>query len=620
LPAAAIAAEHLFRLRVELSWLLFSYNLAPSVGASSTLFSLCTALKIGVLPKRYRFDSSLGIGGPLGQDIVCPCGAPGGFCLGGDGVRDAALADVADLDAYLTRLFLPWRREGEVLIVACADPSAENYGWLTAHYGAVRVTLIARSDMLALLGAQFGARLSDDAIYGLSRARPDLSAHHVLTKRQALVFSVMGGASLTLLCFHPLAMALCLVSGMAIAFFVSALFRGCLAWFGTRTPPPVPVPRSEDVLLPLYTILAPLYREANVLPALARALLALDYPLDRLDIKLVVEADDEKTLHAARKVAEEHAVFQVIVVPPSLPRTKPKAANYALRYARGDFLVIYDAEDRPEPDQLRKAVAAFRSGPRDLACLQARLNFYNIDGWLTKMFALDYALWFDFLMPGLDHIAVPMPLGGTSNHFRTAVLRDIGGWDAFNVTEDADIGMRLSQLGHRVSMLDSTTFEEAPSAIGAWLRQRSRWLKGYMQTWLVHTRSPLRLMRRTGWRGLFAFQLFIGGALSCALINPLLWAIFIAAALFHWPLFSGPGRHVFVYVSAGGLVGTNFLLTGLAMIGPRRRGWNELSPYGLTVLLYWALVSMAGYRALWQLATNPFFWEKTAHGSGAELQ
>ena len=273
---------------------------------------------------------------------------------------------------------------------------------------------------------------------------------------------------------------------------------------------------------------------------------------------------------------------------------------------------MYDAEDRPERDQLKKAVATFRASSRHTACLQARLNFYNADhNWLTKMFALDYALWFDTLLPGLDRIGVPMPLGGTSNHFRTAVLRDIGGWDAFNVTEDADIGIRLAQLGYRVSMLDSTTFEEAPVAIGAWLKQRSRWLKGYMQTWLVHMRDPLALVRRTGLRGFLAFQLFIGGGVVFALANPPLWIAFVAALLLHWINgASGPGA----LIPGAGLLTSNVLLTYLAVLAPRRRGWDELAPYGLTVIAYWGLVSAAGYRGFWQLVTRPFFWEKTQHG------
>ena len=351
-----------------------------------------------------------------------------------------------------------------------------------------------------------------------------------------------------------------------------------------------------------------------VLPGLMRGLSALDYPHHLLDIKLVLEEDDRETVAAARALEGRagFAPFEIVEVPPGGPRTKPKAANYALAFARGDYLVVYDAEDRPEPDQLRKAVATFRAAPRTTACLQARLNFYNADhNWLTRMFALDYALWFDTLLPGLDSIGVPMPLGGTSNHFRTAVLRDTGGWDAFNVTEDADIGIRLAQLGYRVSMLDSTTFEEAPIALGAWLRQRSRWLKGYMQTWLVHMRDPAALIRRTGWLGFFAFQLFIGGGVVFALANPPLWIAFLAALALHRITgTAGPGA----VIPGAGLLANNILLTWLAVLAPRKRGWDALAPYGLTVIVYWGLVSAAGYRGAWQLATRPFFWEKTTHG------
>lgn len=227
------------------------------------------------------------------------------------------------------------------------------------------------------------------------------------------------------------------------------------------------------------------------------------------------------------------------------------------------------------------------------------------------MFALDYALWFDTLLPGLDRIGVPMPLGGTSNHFRTAVLRDVGGWDAFNVTEDADIGILLSQMGYRVSMLDSTTFEEAPITLGAWLKQRSRWLKGYMQTWLVHMRNPLALLRRTGLLGFMAFQLFIGGGVVFALANPPLWAAFLIALVLHRLAgTAGPGA----LIPGAGLLASNIMLTWLAVLAPRKRGWVELAPYGLTVILYWGLVSVAGYRGAWQLVTRPFFWEKTTHG------
>jgi cellulose synthase/poly-beta-1,6-N-acetylglucosamine synthase-like glycosyltransferase len=446
--------------------------------------------------------------------------------------------------------------------------------------------------------------LADDAAHGLARRMPELSAHKVITRGQAVTF-LTGFAALAAFGFAAPATAWTVLVALATtAFLAGTLFRAALACLsGAPTAPIAPF----DGELPAYTILVPLYREANVLPRLARALLLLDYPKDRLDIKLIVEDDDAETAAMADALAGR-GPFDVVRVPYIQPRTKPKACNFALHFARGEFTVIFDAEDRPERDQLKKAVAAFRRRPEGIACLQARLAFYNAgECWLTRLFALDYSLWFQALLPGLDRIGVPMPLGGTSNHFRTATLRELGGWDAFNVTEDADLGIRIAQLGKRVAMLDSTTFEEAPAELGVWVKQRSRWLKGYMQTWLVHTRRPFALVRRAGLGGFFAFHLFIGGSVATSLANPLLWAMFAVSLTVR-------GAHGTAFIALAGLVGGNTLLTLLCMLGPPGRGWRDLAPYGLTVTLYWALISWAAWRGLGQLITNPFHWEKTAHG------
>ncbi len=493
--------------------------------------------------------------------------------------------------------------DGQSVLVA--DGSAENCAWLAARFPGLPLRPSTDAAVRAAIIAAHGAALQQEAVEGLKRRFPELSAHRVLTRGQGVGLSALGASVLTLLVLWPAQVLVLLAFFLSAAFVASGLFRAALAWIGAGKPPrPYSASRHG---LPRYTILVPMYREAAVLPGLVAALGALDYPRALLDIKLVLEADDDETIAAAQAC---RGPFEIIKVPPGGPRTKPKAANYALAFARGEYLVIYDAEDRPEPDQLLKAVAAFRASPRALACVQARLNFYNADhNWLTRMFALDYALWFDMLLPGLDRLGVPMPLGGTSNHFRTQVLRDIGGWDAFNVTEDADIGIRLSQLGYRVSMIDSTTFEEAPVSLGAWLRQRSRWLKGYMQTWLVHMRDPLRLLRQAGIPGFLAFQFFLGGGIVFALVNPLLWVLFLGALLFGWSL----SEHA-VTVPGMGLLANNVLLTALAMLSPLRSGRRDLAPYGLTVVFYWALVSVAGYRALAQLFTRPFHWEKTMHG------
>jgi cellulose synthase/poly-beta-1,6-N-acetylglucosamine synthase-like glycosyltransferase len=336
--------------------------------------------------------------------------------------------------------------------------------------------------------------------------------------------------------------------------------------------------------------------------------------MQKLDIKLIVEVDDEPTTVVAHQVAQD-GPFEVLCVPEGWPRTKPRACNYALQFAQGEFTVIYDAEDRPARDQLRKSVAKFRENSHNLACLQARLAFYNWEeGWIPKLFDLDYEIWFRSLLPGLDRLGVPMPLGGTSNHFRTTILRQLGGWDPYNVTEDADLGIRIAQLGKRVSMLGSTTFEEAPTTFKAWTKQRSRWLKGYMQTWLVHTRRPFQLWKRVGALGFFAFHLFVGGAILSALANPFLWLMFALSMFLHWQMPGGALVDSLMIVSGGGLIGGNAIITAIAVISPLRRGRENLAPYGLTVTLYWLLISAAAYRGLHQLIFNTYHWDKTEHG------
>jgi cellulose synthase/poly-beta-1,6-N-acetylglucosamine synthase-like glycosyltransferase len=531
---------------------------------------------------------------------VVPSGLPESLCLAPDGEQHGFCP---------ARLNLQVPTPGGRPLIETADVSLENLAWLRAAYPQARIVATTSTHLFSRAEARFGARIADDAVHGLARMHPSLSARTVLTRVQGLLIGAMAIMSALFFALSPLEAFRTLVGLTTIGFITGAVFRVLLAWIGGVSHDDAPPPAADDDTLPAYTILVPLYREANVVPALVRSLVQFDYPRDKLDIKLIVESDDDATVAACVECAR-YSQFHIVRVPPGAPRTKPRACNYAFAFARGEFTVIFDAEDRPEPDQLRKAVAQFRSSPCEIACLQARLNFYNAnENWLTRLFALDYALRFDLLLPGLERLRVPMPLGGTSNHFRTSALRTLGAWDPFNVTEDADVGIRLAQMGMRVAMLDSTTFEEAPTSLGAWLKQRSRWLKGYMQTWLVHMRDPVTLCRRTGWRGLISLQLFLGGAVSSALLNPLLLLIFV-----HSCLFRSPADNSVTTVSAAALLIGNAVLTWLAVIAPRRRGWKSLAPYGFTVTFYWALVSIAAWRALWQLATRPFYWEKTAHG------
>jgi cellulose synthase/poly-beta-1,6-N-acetylglucosamine synthase-like glycosyltransferase len=307
--------------------------------------------------------------------------------------------------------------------------------------------------------------------------------------------------------------------------------------------------------------------------------------------------------------------FRVTLVPPSFPRTKPKACNVGLALARGEYLVIYDAEDRPETDQLKKAVAGFRRAGKRVVCLQCRLNFYNPrHNLLTRWFTGEYSAWFDLALPGLSSLGAVIPLGGTSNHFVVSTLRELLGWDAYNVTEDCDLGVRVCRAGYGTRMLNSTTWEEACASLPFWIRQRTRWLKGYIQTYMVHMRRPVRLLRDLGWRNFAHFQLLIGGIVFSFLINPLFWALALVWFCFRSEALTGLFPVPVFAMGAACLFAGNFAFVYTAAAGCYRRGYYDLVTHALLAPLYWMLMSVSGWRACLQFLVNPFYWEKTRHG------
>lgn len=391
----------------------------------------------------------------------------------------------------------------------------------------------------------------------------------------------------------------------------------------TKSPPAVSITSGDlafldDQDLPPYTILIPLYKEAEILPHLLDALIALDYPADKLDIILLLEADDEETITASVKTPlPSH--FRTLLIPPGHPKTKPRACNVGLAHARGRFLVIYDAEDRPDPDQLKKALVAFRQGDERVICVQSQLNFYNPrQNLLTRLFTLEYSLWFDLVLPGLCTIGAPIPLGGTSNHFRTSALNEIGGWDSFNVTEDCDLGIRLAALGYRTLLMNSTTWEEANSGIGNWVRQRSRWIKGYLQTYLVHMRDPVGLARCLGLKSFLSFQLTVGGTPFALLLTPVFFVITlvygvtrseVAQQILAGHILGGAGALEFI-VS----VFSSFTVLYLGICSAVVRGNYDLVKFVPLIPVYYVLQSIAAWKGCLQLLTRPYYWEKTIHG------
>lgn len=539
-----------------------------------------------------------------------------------DLIRDPPDLDLlleGEADIYARKLMIPWGRSDGRLLIATAEPGPDIVLYARERWGTnVGFVVATKFDIVWAVQAAFDDALSARAVYELAERNPELSAQRVFTPGQVIFGYALLSVVLFGLALSPISTLIALNVAMSVFYLGNFVFKGLLVLFGgarvVDETIAIEARALRDDELPVFTVLVPMYKEPAMLPLLAQALRDLDYPLGKLDIKLVLEASDHETIEVASKLGLE-GMFEVIRVPPSLPQTKPKACNFALQFARGEYLVIYDAEDRPEPDQLRKVVATFRKSSANTACLQCSLSYFNFsENWLTRMFTLDYGLWFDQMLPGLDRLNIPIPLGGTSNHFKIDVLRELHGWDPFNVTEDADLGVRLTQKGYRVGIVDSTTFEEASCHAGNWIRQRSRWMKGYMQTFLVHTRRPLRFMRTIGPLGFVGFVFFIGGTVLSGLLNPLFWLLYIAwvvaaigglDAVFPEPL---------LFLSLFNLLAGNGALMFLNMLAPIRRGWLDLIPYSLTAFGYWVMLSIASYRGLWQLLRNPFYWEKTHHG------
>ena len=536
---------------------------------------------------------------------------------------DPALFHAVPESFWRDRMMVPFEVHGDEVFVAMADPEdlgaiaelEDMTGWK------IRRAVTARRDVSAALRWIYEGQFTYEAHSGLRTERPQDSAARVLSLPQRVWMICL--ALLLVLCasLWPLATFLVVNAIGQLYYLGLATFKLMIhmnAGGQERS-------RRVDVVelelrevdrhqLPIYTILIPVFREAGVLPVLARALGELDYPHDRLDVKLLIEAVDTETMEAALSLDLPNFI-EIVVVPASEPQTKPKACNYGLQFARGEFTVIFDAEDIPEPDQLLKAVLAFQKSPPEVACIQAKLAYFNRgQNLLTKWFTAEYLMWFDHVLPALHAFKLPIPLGGTSNHFRTSVLRELIAWDPFNVAEDADLGIRLDKAGYQTAVVDAITFEEANSRLGSWVRQRSRWVKGYMQTWLVHMRHPIELWRGLGPRGFLGFHLIVGGTPATFLLTPFYMLLTTLWFATRWPSLQSLFPSWIYWLAAFNLLVGTFAFSYAHLIAVARRNVWDLAPWVAMSPVYWMLMSIASYRALWQLFTRPSFWEKTEHG------
>lgn len=507
---------------------------------------------------------------------------------------------------YSERYFLFRQKEGRICAVVSDKYILENFPKVPSGSTTMLICDGEFTELLETIAADQNTR---KAKYELEHLFPKSSARTIDYKKRILGFAI---AFATFLLAIPA--IFCLANNLL--YLIHNLFKTALFIFSgaAKTEKKKIHFSANSSDLPIYSILVPLYQEKEKLWTIIESISNLNYPKDKLDVKLIVEADDHLTIDDL-SLAEIPSFIHVIKVPYSKPRTKPKAMNYAMSYVRGEYLVIYDAEDVPDPNQLLDALNRFENLSEDYVCLQARLNFYNAnENFLTRFFSLEYSLWFNYLLKGLASTSLPVPLGGTSNHFKTKTLVEIGAWDAYNVTEDADLGIRIFRNGYKVHVFDSVTLEESPISLRSWLHQRSRWIKGFMQTTLVFMRAQKenKLMSFTNRMSIY---LFVG--LSSYSFLSLPWLI-IGIYVSHekWVVYS---LLISSILSVAYMYSTAFIV-----MWDQAGKVKDLSRMDVLVLLCWPfyflLHTVASYIALYQSVSNPFKWNKTRHGVSAHTE
>ncbi|KRS14738.1 glycosyl transferase [Roseovarius atlanticus] len=506
-------------------------------------------------------------------------------------------------------------RDGKPAIVS-GDPEALSFvrAHLPARFRTARILMAPREVVQAHVARHYDARLIEAAQARVPVIESCRTWAQGYARRLALVLSALVTLAAVTLAF-PRATLAVLAGWAAFTLIVSALFK--LAAFTARltegpVPPALPEP-LDKAPLPKVSVLVPLFRETEIAHALVARLTQLTYPKCLLDVVLVLEEEDAMTQSTLAQI-DLPSWIRVVVVPDGHPRTKPRAMNYALDFCDGDIIGIFDAEDAPEPDQITRIARRFQQAPPEVACLQGILDYYNPrQNWLARCFTIEYATWFRTILPGMARLGFAIPLGGTTLYFRRDALEALGGWDAHNVTEDADLGFRLARHGFRTEMVATVTEEEANCHPWAWIKQRSRWLKGYMTTYLVHMRRPRLLYRQLGAWKFWGFQAHFVTALSQVMLAPFLWSFWLVFFGLPHPLDPVLPRTVLAAFGALflSIEALNLTIYLASVTGSKHR---HLMAWVPTMHFYWPLGAIAAYKAVYELVLKPFFWDKTAHG------
>ncbi len=520
------------------------------------------------------------------------------------------LDDLGIMDSFSAKLF-----DREIIFIS---PDSDKILALSEQIKArtnrnINICIVPKRALKNALIQANQQRLMHEARQRLARRWSFASAHLDLTIPARLIFLSLLIFIVGFISFAPLSLTPFLLPLLIILFILPAWLRIAALFELFYQPDTNKTELLNDAHLPIYSVLIPLRDEAQMVTQLTNAMRALDYPPEKLDIKFIVEQASPNTIKAVQNVLKDNANFELIIVPKAPPHTKPKALDYALPMVRGEYLVIYDAEDIPETNQLKKAATRFYN---DLSvdCIQAELVIDNAnENWLTTLFSAEYSGLFGVMLPALSRWKFPMPLGGTSNHFRTRSLYEVGGWDAFNVTEDADLGVRLSRLRYKTGTLQSRTYEEAPVSLKAWMAQRTRWMKGWMQTFIVHNRFAKQFLRDSGLKNFLAFQIYVGSLIISAPLHTIfLIAIIIRLIEIDNFGFNNSDGWIFIHIFVL-LVGYVATISH-SIAGVIRLKQQRLSLALLTLPIYWALSGIASILAAYELMVKPYFWAKTKHG------
>ena len=526
---------------------------------------------------------------------------------------DPRLIDMLGASECLRLGVLPLRRIGGAVQVALARPAAwaRLEPWLRARLGAVAPAHVPQADQHRAIAAVGGRWLQTQAETRLPEA---ISARGLPAAMAGPVLPLALGALVACAVLAPRVLGGVVLVWLLLTLLATMALRLVALALALRKPAPAPAaPAAVPLRLPVVSVLVPLYGEPDIAPRLLQRLGRLDYPRALLDIVIVLEAKDNET-RAALQARPLPGWMRIVTVPDGPITTKPRAMNFALDFCRGSIIGIYDAEDAPDPDQIRKVVQRFAETPARVACLQGALDYYNPrTNLLARLFTAEYAAWFRVMMPALQRLGWPMPLGGTTLYMRREALEQVGAWDAHNVTEDADLGVRLARQGYRTEMLPTTTHEEANCRLRPWVRQRSRWIKGHILTWIVHMRSPRALWRDLGPMGFLGYQVVFLGAQSQVLLAPVMWSFWLILAGLPHPV-QGLLPPAAITAVVALFVLSELLVMAVAVVGlsrTRHRGLWRAVPF---LHLYHPLGAIAGWRAVWEAVVNPFYWAKTSHG------